>query len=75
VAGESATPPEDCGGVHGFEDLKSVLTQPKTAKYRDIRDWLKNRHAKVYWPFDPCVFDQAKVVFRDPTERLGELGV
>ncbi|WP_201315126.1 plasmid pRiA4b ORF-3 family protein [Dyella sp. EPa41] len=70
LAGENATPPEDCGGVYGFGDLKEVLTKPKTAKYREMRDWLKNRHAKIYWPFDPLAFDQAKVVFRDPNEAL-----
>jgi hypothetical protein len=73
LAGENATPPEDCGGVHGFEELKKALTQPKTAKYRDIRDWLKNRHAKVYWPFDPWAFDQLSVVFRDPAKQINAL--
>lgn len=70
LAGENATPPEDCGGVYGFEDLKGILTRPKTAQYREMRDWLKNRHAKVYWPFDPSAFDHAKVVFRDSAEAL-----
>lgn len=70
LAGENAAPPEDCGGVYGFGELKDVLTKPKTAKYREMRDWLKNRHAKVYWPFDPFAFDHSKVVFRDPNEAL-----
>jgi hypothetical protein len=75
LAGENATPPEDCGGIHGFKELKKALTQPKTAKYRDIRDWLKNRHAKVFWPFVPTAFDHREVKFRDPLERLNELNV
>jgi hypothetical protein len=70
---KNATPPEDCGGIHGFEELKKALTQPKTAKYREIRDWLKNRHAKVYWPFDPLAFDQLSVVFRDPAKQINAL--
>jgi hypothetical protein len=73
LAGENATPPEDCGGIHGFKELKKALTKPKTAKYRDIRDWLKNRHAKVYWPFDPWAFDQLSVVFRDPAKQINAL--
>lgn len=75
LAGENATPPEDCGGVYGFEELKEVLTKPKSARFREMRDWLKNNHAKVYWPFDPLAFDRAKVTFRDPTERLNELAL
>lgn len=70
LAGENATPPEDCGGIYGFEDLKEILTRPRTAKYREMRDWLKNSHAKVYWPFDPLAFDHTQVVFRDPREAL-----
>ncbi len=73
LAGENATPPENCGGVRGFEDLKEVLTRPKTAKYREMRDWLKNCHAKVYWPFDPLAFEHSKVVFRDPAQGLQEM--
>ena len=69
LAGENAAPPEDCGGVHGFEELKEVLGRPKSARYREMRDWLSKGHAKVYWPFDPLAFDPSKVVFRDPAER------
>lgn len=70
LAGENATPPEDCGGAYGFRNLKEVLTKPKTAKYREMRDWLKNRHSKVYWPYDPLSFDHTKVMFRDSEEVL-----
>lgn len=70
LAGENATPPEDCGGVYGFEDLKEILTRPKTAQCREMQDWLQNQHAKVYWPFDPLAFDHTKVIFRDPAEAL-----
>lgn len=73
LAGENAAPPEDCGGVHGFEELKEVLGRPKSARYREMRDWLSKGHAKVYWPFDPLAFDPSKVVFRDPAERPAQL--
>ncbi|HTV85971.1 MAG TPA: plasmid pRiA4b ORF-3 family protein [Dyella sp.] len=73
LTGENATPPEDCGGVYGFEQLKEALTKPKSAKFREMRDWLKNNHAKVYWPFDPLAFDPTKITFRDAAERLNEL--
>lgn len=70
LAGENAAPPEDCGGVHGFEEFKQVLEKPGTARYREMREWLKDGHARVYWPFDPLAFDPAQVVFQDPAERL-----
>ena len=75
LAGGNATPPEDCGGVYGFEELKEVLTKPRSAKYREMRDWLKSHSAKVYWPFDPFAFEHSEVLFRDPAERLNELVV
>lgn len=74
LAGENAAPPEDCGGVHGFEELKEALGRPKSARYREMRDWLSKGHAKVYWPFDPLAFEPGKVVFRDPAERLAQPG-
>lgn len=73
LAGENAAPPEDCGGVHGFQELLKTLDKPRSAAYRELREWLKNRHAKVYWPFKPQAFDPAKVVFHDPAERLNRL--
>lgn len=68
--GANAAPPEDCAGTDGFEELKEVLAGPKNAQYREMRDWLKNRHAKCYWPFDPVAFNASAVMFDDPVERF-----
>lgn len=73
LAGENATPPEDCGGVYGFEELKQVLTKPRSTRYREMRDWLSNRSDKVYWPFDPNAFDLTTVQFTDAKLRLKRL--
>jgi hypothetical protein len=70
VGGENACPPEDCGGTNGFTELKELLTGPKNAEFRETRDWLKNRHAKCYWPYDPLKFDIGAVKFDEPAERL-----
>lgn len=72
LAGENATPPEDCGGVLGFEEVKKVLSKPRSVKYRQLRDWLSG-HAKDYWPFDPFKFDHTQVVFRDPSASLRQM--
>lgn len=70
LAGENATPPEDCGGVYGYEKLKQVLTGPKNARYREMRDWLKDGHVKIYWPFDSTDFEPGDVQFTNAKLRL-----
>lgn len=39
VAGAMAGPPEDCGGISGFQDLKAVLADPRHPEYKDMRRW------------------------------------
>jgi hypothetical protein len=70
LAGENATPPEDCGGVYGYQELKKVLAGPKNAEYREMRSWLKDGHAKVYWPFAPTDFEPTDVHFTNAKLRL-----
>lgn len=70
IDGANAAPPEDCAGTGGFEELKEVLAGPKDARYREMRDWLKNKHAKCYWPFDPAAFNARAVRFDNPSERF-----
>lgn len=69
IAGERACPPEDCGGFPGYERLLEVLKNPKTPKYEDMTEWLKN-HVKNYHPFKPEYFDPQEVKFDNPKERL-----
>jgi hypothetical protein len=69
VAGKRACPPEDCGGVPGYTRLKKILRSSKHREYADIADWLENRHAKKYWPYDPAQFDPRAVRFSDPKKR------
>jgi len=54
VAGRRACPPEDCGGVHGYESLMEIMANPDHKEYRDMISWLGGR-------FDPELFDLAKV--------------
>jgi len=53
-AGERACPPEDCGGLPGFEHLLSVMANRKHPEYREMLDWLGER-------FDPKAFNAALV--------------
>lgn len=69
LAGERACPPEDCGGVPGYARLAAILRDPKQTEYAEMVDWLENRHAKKYWPYDPDRFEAKTVRFSNPRIR------
>jgi hypothetical protein len=52
--GARACPPEDCGGIHGYEHLLGVLADPKHPEHREMRGW-------VGGGFDPEAFNLAMV--------------
>ncbi len=54
VTAKGACPPEDCGGVWGYEDLKSVLAGPDGEQRRELREWLGLEDAEA---FDPTAVD------------------
>ena len=62
VGGARACPPEDCGGVGGYEDLMSVMETPTHEEYESTLQWLGGR-------FDPEKFDPKPVTFDDPARR------
>jgi hypothetical protein len=40
TAGSGACPPEDCGGVGGYEALKAALADPGAERHDEMLDWL-----------------------------------
>jgi Plasmid pRiA4b ORF-3-like protein len=62
VGGARACPPEDCGGVHGYEDLLTTTQDPAHEEYERILEWLGGR-------FDPDKFDPKRVKFDNPARR------
>lgn len=50
VKGKRACPPEDCGGVWGYEALLKVLSDPKHEQYEDMQEWVGDDD------FDPEAF-------------------
>ena len=62
VGGERACPPEDCGGIWGYEALLEVINDPAHEEHEEMLDWLGGQ-------FDPEQFDSATVKFDDPKKR------
>lgn len=54
LAGARACPPEDCGGVAGYERLLENLRNPEHERYEEITEWLGGE-------FDPEAFDLERV--------------
>lgn len=61
--GARACPPEDCGGIWGYQDFLEAIMDPKNPQHEELLDW-------VGGDFDPESFDIKDVIFGDPKERL-----
>lgn len=62
LAGERACPPEDCGGIYGFEDVLLALAHPEVAD-EELLGWIPR-------DYDPTTFEPSAVIFSDPRKRL-----
>lgn len=40
IKGKRACPPEDCGGIWGYQELLDTLTNPKDPEYEKMLEWL-----------------------------------
>jgi hypothetical protein len=40
--GEKDVPPEDCGGIPGYEEILIALKDKKKAKYKELLEWVGN---------------------------------
>jgi hypothetical protein len=49
IKGKRACPPEDCGGIWGYEELLEVISNPKNPEYEEMLEWLDE-------DFDPEAF-------------------
>jgi pRiA4b ORF-3-like protein len=66
VAGRRHCPPEDCGGVWGYQDLLEALADPDHEQHDDLTEWMAEAHGLA--DFDPEFFDPAEA-----DERLARL--
>jgi hypothetical protein len=59
LAGKGACPPEDCGGIYGYQDIKDIFeTKPKSKEANGYREWLGLNKGEVW---DAEAFDIEKV--------------
>lgn len=62
VGGARACPPEDCGGVNGYEELLEAIGDRRHPEHAAMLEWT----GKAY---DPNAFDPAGVAFDNPRQR------
>ncbi|MBN1165817.1 MAG: plasmid pRiA4b ORF-3 family protein [Methanospirillaceae archaeon] len=61
IKGKRRCPPEDVGGIDGYEELLSVMADPDHEMYEEMMSWCNG-------PYDPEEFDCSQVRFRNPEE-------
>jgi hypothetical protein len=62
IKGKRACPPEDCGGIWGYEELLDIISDKNHEEYEEMMKWLGGE-------FDPEYFDVEEVSFDDPDKR------
>jgi hypothetical protein len=60
--GARACPPEDCGGVYGYEALLAALRDPTHDEHESMVEWVGGK-------YDPAAFSPKKIRFDDPGKR------
>lgn len=62
IKGKRACPPEDCGGIWGYEEFLEAIKDPKHQEHEEMLEWIGGE-------FNPEHFDIEEVVFDDPDKR------
>lgn len=69
TSGERASPPDDCGGPHGYAQLLEILADKKHPEHAERLRWVKGMK-NLRGAFDPKAFDERSVRFADSAARL-----
>lgn len=57
--GEETAPPEDCGGVGGYEILVAALTDPTHPEHAELGEWFSDLSGIAAADFDPTFVNLA----------------
>ena len=77
--GKNACPPEDCGSPTGFMSLKKILRMKRGKDeqtgltYKEMIEWLEERHTYDYSGYDPYEFDSDNDKFVENLRYLDEM--
>lgn len=71
IKGRRACPPEDCGGIPGYEDLLEIIEDPSHPEYQDAISWLSGLRQSdddETVVFDPAKFnkDEINAIYHNP---------
>lgn len=62
TGGKRACPPEDCGGIGGYEMLLKILRDPSHEEHESMMEWVGGR-------YDSKAFEPKNVRFDNPRKR------
>jgi len=62
INGKRACPPEDCGGIRGYEEFLKAIKDPKHEQHKEMIEW-------IGYDFDSEHFDPNDIKFDDPEKR------
>lgn len=65
LGGENACPPEDVGGIPGYENFVKIMKDPDHEEHDSMLEW----YGSIY---NPEYFDVNNIVFNRPTYKLRE---
>ncbi len=63
TGGKRACPPEDCGGIQGYENFLEIIANPNHDEYDEMLEWAGGE-------FEPEHFDIKEIKFDDPQKRF-----
>ncbi|GBE40931.1 plasmid pRiA4b ORF-3-like protein [bacterium BMS3Bbin09] len=63
IDGERTCPPEDCGGIWGYEEFLEAIIDPAHERHEELLEW-------VGGDFDPEHFEIKDIHFDNPKKRL-----
>ena len=52
IKGVGACPPEDCGGVGGFEDFCEAIADPKHPEHKELKSWYGGKYDPEHFDLD-----------------------
>lgn len=52
IAGAMACPPEDCGGIGGFQEFKKNMKNPKDPEHKSYREWFSGIYNPKHFDMD-----------------------